>query len=55
MTGLFLRGRKLDTSLIFILQSYFKVPKTKTKRRTLFYHENALQKKTSKNIIKSFD
>ena len=27
-TELFLRGRKLNTSLIFISQSYFKVPKT---------------------------
>ena len=25
---LFLRGRKLNISLLFILQSYFKVPKT---------------------------
>ena len=27
-TELFLRGRKLNISLIFISQSYFKVPKT---------------------------
>ena len=27
-TELFLRGRKLNISLAFILQSYFKVPKT---------------------------
>ena len=26
-TKLFLRGRKLNISLIFVLQSYFKVPK----------------------------
>ena len=29
LTELFLRGRKLNISLIFISQSYFKVPKTK--------------------------
>ena len=28
VTELFLRGRKINISLIFILQSYFKVPKT---------------------------
>ena len=40
ITELFLRGRK-HILLIFILQSYFKVPKTiETKRDTLFYHEN---------------
>ena len=27
VTGLFIRGRKLNTSLVFITQSYFKVPK----------------------------
>ena len=28
VTELFLRGRKLNISLVFISQSYFKVPKT---------------------------
>ena len=41
VTELFLRGRKLNVSLVFITQSYFKVPKTKTKCNTLFYHENS--------------
>ena len=27
MTELFIRGRKLNTSVVFITQSYFKVPK----------------------------
>ena len=27
VTGLFIRGRKLNISLVFISQSYFKVPK----------------------------
>ena len=34
---LFSRGRKLNISLVFISQSYFKV----RKRITLFYHENS--------------
>ena len=29
VTELFIRGRKLNISLVFISQSYFKVPKTK--------------------------
>ena len=29
VTELFLRGRKLNILLVFISQSYFKVPKTK--------------------------
>ena len=40
-TQLFLRERKLNISLVFISQSYFKVPKTKTKCHTLFYHGNS--------------
>ena len=38
---LFLRRRKLDVSLVFILQSYFKVPKTLRLNATLFYHEKS--------------
>ena len=37
---LFLRGKKLNILLVFISQSYFKVPKTKTKCNALFYHGN---------------
>ena len=37
VTELFLSGRKLSISLVFISQSYFKVPKTKC---NTFYHEN---------------
>ena len=40
VTELFLRGREHNISHASILQSYFKVPKTKSKRHTLFYHEN---------------
>ena len=39
VTDLFLRGRKVNISLVFISKSYFKVPKTKTKCNTLFYYE----------------
>ena len=38
-TELFLRGRKLNISLVFIPQYYCKVPKTKCYK--LFYHENS--------------
>ena len=43
VTELFLRGRKLNISLVFISQSYFKVPKNirLNKCNTLFYHENS--------------
>ena len=37
VTELFLSGRKLNISLVFISQAYFKVPKTKC---NTFYHEN---------------
>ena len=41
VTALFLRGRKINTSPVFISESYFKVPKNyNTKRNTLFHHEN---------------
>ena len=40
VTELFLRGRKLNFSLVFISQSYFKVPKTIRRNATSFYHEN---------------
>ena len=41
ITELFIRGRKLNISIAFITQSYFKVPKKcYIKFYTLFYHEN---------------
>ena len=40
VTELFIRGRKLNISIVFITQSYFKVPKL-IKFYTLFYHENS--------------
>ena len=41
VTELFLRGRKLNILLVFISQSYFKVPQTRRLKVTLFYHENS--------------
>ena len=40
---LFLRGRKLNISFVFMSQSYFKVPKTLrlNKYNTLFYYKNS--------------
>ena len=40
-TELFLRGRKLNISLIFISQSYFKVLQNIRLNATLFYHEHS--------------
>ena len=40
VTELFIRGRKLNISIVFIMQSYFKVPKD-VKFYTFFYLENS--------------
>ena len=46
----FIRGRKLNISLIFITQSYFKVQKDVRLNTTdIFYYENSKQKRTSTN------
>ena len=39
-TQLFIRGKKLKISLVFITQSYFAVPKNQTKFYALFFYEN---------------
>ena len=45
VTELFIRGRKLNISLVFITKSYFKVPKDVRLNTThFFYHENSKQK-----------
>ena len=36
VTGLFIRGRKLNVSIVFITQSYFKVPKEVRLNNTRF-------------------
>ena len=42
VTELFIRGRKLNISIVFITKSYFKVPKRcKIKFYTFFHHENS--------------
>ena len=42
VTALFIRGRKLNISLVFIMQSYFKVPKDVRLNTThFFYYENS--------------
>ena len=38
VTELFIRGRKLNISLVFITQSYFKVPKDVRQTNSIFYH-----------------
>ena len=40
ITELFIRGRKLNISIVFITQSYFKVPKDLRLTLHTFYHEN---------------
>ena len=40
VTELFIRGIKLNISIVFITQSYFKVPK-EVKQYTHFYYENS--------------
>ena len=54
VTELFIRGRKLNISLVFITESCFKAPKDAPKRYTFFYHENSKQKRTATNCTKSF-
>ena len=41
VTELFIRGRKLNISIVFITQSYFKVPKDVRLNSTQIYHENS--------------
>ena len=40
VTELFIRGRKLHISIVFITQSYFKVPK-EVRLNTIFHYENS--------------
>ena len=49
-TELFIRGRKLSTSLDLITQSYFAAPKN-IRLTSTHYDENFLQKRTSTNCI----
>ena len=55
VTELFIRGRKQNIYLVFILQSYSSVPKNinsiKTKFYALLYYENSKQTTASTNRI----
>ena len=51
VTGLFIRGRKLNISIVFIIQSYFKVPKDVRLKYILFYYENSKQKRNHSSDI----
>ena len=51
VTELFIRGRKINISLVFIRQSCFDVPKNIRLNSTLFCYENSKQKKASTNCI----
>ena len=41
VTELFIRGRKIKISIVFIMQSYFKLPKDVRPNTTHFFHENS--------------
>ena len=50
VTELFLRGRKLNMSIVFITQSYFKVPKDVRVNSTLFFIIKVPNKRELKQI-----
>ena len=52
VTELFIRGRKLNISIVFITQSYFRVPEDVRLNSTKFYYENLKQKRTSANCTR---
>ena len=54
VTELFIRGRKLNISLVFITQSYFKVPKDVRLNTTHFLLQKSQTERTSRNCNKSF-
>ena len=50
VTELFIRGRKLNISLVFITQSYFKVPKDIRLNTTHFFITKILNKRELQQI-----
>ena len=50
VTELFIRGRKLDISLVFITQSYFKAPKDARLNTTHFFIMKILNKRELQQI-----
>ena len=51
VTELFIRGRKLNTSLVSIIQSYFKVPKNVKLNSTHFFIMKILNKRELQQIV----
>ena len=51
VTELFIRGRKLNISLVFITQSYFTIPKTIRLNSTHYFAMKIPIKRTSSNCI----
>ena len=54
VTKLFLSGRKLNISLIFISQSYFKVPKTIRLKATYYFLIKILNKGEFQQIASNY-
>ena len=54
VTELFIRGRKLNTSLVFITQSYFKVPKDVRLNTTYFFILKIPNKREPQQIAINF-
>ena len=53
VTELFIRGRKINISLVFINQSYFKVPKDVRLNTTHFFIAKILNKKELREIARN--
>ena len=51
VTELFIRGRKLNISIVFIMQSYFKVPKDVRLNSTHFFIMKILNKRKLQQIV----
>ena len=51
VTELFIRGRKLNISLVFIMQSYFKVPKDVRLNTTRFFISKIPNKRALQEIV----
>ena len=51
VTELFIRGRKLNVSLVFIAQSYFKVPKDVRLNTTYFFITKIPNKREFQQIV----
>ena len=51
VTELFIRGRKIDISIVFITQSYFKVPKDVTLNSTQFFIMKILNKRELQQTV----